>query len=575
VTADELPVAVIVSLVVTGTSLAGWGTVLAARGPARPAGVLMGIAGVAAVTAAVLAAAGHPPALCLALGGQFLALSVMSYPRVRLDWSGSLAATALLGLPLALWLLDSVDDSEVVATTVIATIPLLQLWWRLESAEWAERRAISWVLAAAVAVCFTGFVIGMLQARPVVVALYLPLFTLIGAAAWVGTARPGTIDVRGVIAALATNTLAAVAVFTLFRLCALSLEALGVDESANAVAGLVAVGTAFALEPLRKQLRLVADELLFGVRPDPLVAAGRVALGVGDDTQTALNTLRTALVLPYAELRIDGLPPTTSGTRTDHLHHEPLLAEGQRVGDLVVGLRPGDLRLKSADHTVLSLAAPLLAQSVRARALAEGLQQARAATATAREEERRRLRRDLHDGLGPRLSGIAFTADAAQLSTTDPQALTTHLARVRSEAVTAMQEIRELVYGLRPPALDEVGLVQAVRLQAAVLRSDGGGSMNVKIVGDPTADLPAAVEVAAYRIAIEALTNSARHSGADAASVTLDVLDDALHIAVRDNGTSRGPWTPGVGLTSMVERAQELGGTLSVQDGEIRAVLPL
>ncbi len=101
-TADKLPVAVIVSLVVTGTSLAGWGTVLAGRRPARLAGVLMGLAGVAAVTAAVLAAAGHPPALCLALGGQLLALSVMSYPTVRLDWSGSLAATALLGLPLAL-----------------------------------------------------------------------------------------------------------------------------------------------------------------------------------------------------------------------------------------------------------------------------------------------------------------------------------------------------------------------------------------------------------------------------------------------------------------------------------------
>ena len=162
-TADELPVAVIVSLAVTGMSLAGWGTALAARRPAMPAGVLMGLAGLAGVIAAVLAAAGYPPALCLVLGGQLLALSVMSYPRVRLDWSGSLAATALLGLPLALWLRGSVDEPEVVAI-VIAAIPLVQLWWRLESADWAERRAISWVLAASVAICFTGFVIGMLQA---------------------------------------------------------------------------------------------------------------------------------------------------------------------------------------------------------------------------------------------------------------------------------------------------------------------------------------------------------------------------------------------------------------------------
>ena len=99
--------------------------------------------------------------------------------------------------------------------------------------------------------------------------------------------------------------------------------------------------------------------------------------------------------------------------------------------------------------------------------------------------------------------------------------------------------------------------------------------MDVSIVGDSSANLPAAVEVAAYRIAIEALTNAARHSGADAASVTLDILDGALHVAVRDSATIRGTWAPGVGLTSMAERAQELGGTLSVHEGEVRAVLPL
>ena len=569
-----LPVAVVVSLVLTGASLVGWGWAVATRRTARAAGALLCAAGVATAAAPLMSHAGHASSPWLALGGQLLALAVMAYPRLRPDWPSFLAAAAVVVLPPTMWLVDSLDTAEVIAP-VIAAFPLLHAWWRLEGAGPAERRSLSWVLVASVGVCFSGFVIGMLRAPELVVAVYLPSFALIGAAAWVGSTRPGTIDVRGVVATLATNTLAAVGVFALFRVCVLALEPLGADAFSQPAAGIVALGTAFTLEPLRRQLRLVADELLFGVRPDPQVAAGRVALSVGDDTHKALDTLRTALVLPYAELRVDGIATTISGRPTDHRHVEALYADGQHIGDLTVGLRPGDFRLSPADHTVLSLAAPLLAQTVRAHAFAERLQQARAVATTAREEERRLLRRDLHDGLGPRLSGIAFTADAAQLSTSDPDALATHLARVRSEAVTAMREVRELVYAMRPPALDEVGLLESLRLQAATLRVDGGRTLNVKISGEPTRELPAAVEVAAYRIVMEALTNCTRHSKADAATVSLQVVDHTLQVTVEDTGMTGGPWTPGVGITSMAERANELGGHLSVEDGRVRAVLPL
>jgi signal transduction histidine kinase len=573
VTSGGLPVPVIVSLVVTGAGLSGYGSALATRTPARVAGVLMALAGLTTVTTAVVAAAGLASGTALGLSAVLLALAVMTYPRVRLDWAGAVAVGAVVLAPLVLWGRDPArDDSLVVVITAVA---LLQVWWRLEGARPAERRALSWVLVAASAVSFAGLVVGMLEAPPVIVALFLPSIVLVGVAALLGAGDAGVLDVRGVVASLATNALAAVAVFAVFRLCLLVLQALGTDASAAPVAGIVAVGAAFLLEPLRRRLRLVADELLFGVRPDPLVAAGRVALGVGDDTQTALDTLRAALVLPFAELRVDGLPTTTSGTAGDYVHHEPLLSDGQLIGDLVVGLRAGDFSLSSSDATVLSLAAPLLAQTVRARALAEGLQQSRAAVAAVREEERQRLRRDLHDGLGPRLSGIAFHADAAQLSTEDPQSLVSHLVRIRLEAVTAMQEIRSLVQGLRPPALDEVGLAEAIRLQAAALRGDGGRPMAVDVSGIETPHLPAAVEVAAYRITIEALTNSARHSGGDRAWVSLRVLDGALHVSVRDSGTSSGRWTPGVGLTTMADRAGELGGSISVGAGEVRAVLPL
>ena len=93
---------------------------------------------------------------------------------------------------------------------------------------------------------------------------------------------------------------------------------------------------------------------------------------------------------------------------------------------------------------------------------------------TALEEERRRLRRDLHDGLGPRLSGIAFTSDAARnLLRTDPDAADA-LLPLRAETTTAIDEIRQLVYAMRPPALDELGLVPALRQQATGLRGSAG-----------------------------------------------------------------------------------------------------
>ena len=189
----------------------------------------------------------------------------------------------------------------------------------------------------------------------------------------------------------------------------------------------------------------------------------------------------------------------------------------------MVGLRPGDLALTQGDQHVLSLVAPLLAQTLRARALAADLQESRGQTITALEEERRRLRRDLHDGLGPRLSGIAFTSDAARnLVHADPAAADELLRSLRAETSTAIAEIRQLVYGMRPPALDELGLVPALRQQSAGLRTRDGRPLAVTVeVPTELPPLPAAVEVAAYRIVVEALTNVARHAAGAVATVCL------------------------------------------------------
>ena len=148
------------------------------------------------------------------------------------------------------------------------------------------------------------------------------------------------------------------------------------------------------------------------------------------------------------------------------------------------------------------------------------------------------------------------------------------LDRIRHEAEMAINEIRELAYGLRPPALDELGLLGAVKVKA-----DGLHGLPIDIEASDLPPLPAAVEVAAYRIVMEALTNVARHSGATRAKVELHVGDDCLAIVVSDNGDAGCEWVPGIGLTSMRERASELGGTVTYHGtpagSTVTAQLPL
>lgn len=245
----------------------------------------------------------------------------------------------------------------------------------------------------------------------------------------------------------------------------------------------------------------------------------------------------------------------------------------------MIGLRQGQRRLDPADRRVLELLAAPLAVALQATALSAQLQRSRERIVAAREEERRRLRRDLHDGLGPVLTGVGFQADAARnLIRSDPDRAVEVLRRLRRETSAAISDVRRLVDDLRPPALDELGLVGALRERAEQL-SDGSGLVVALRAPDVLPSLPAAVEVAAFRIATEALTNAVRHAGASSIEVGIS-LADGLRVEVRDDGrTGSGTWRPGVGLRSMSERAAELGGSYRAgpaQDGgRVVATLPL
>jgi len=240
------------------------------------------------------------------------------------------------------------------------------------------------------------------------------------------------------------------------------------------------------------------------------------------------------------------------------------------------------MRLADGDARALALVAPLVIQLIRSEELTESLQASRREAVELIADERRRLRRDLHDGLGPTLTGIAFATDAARNTLhDDPQAASELLAAVRADTADAIAQIRTLVYGMRPPALDELGLVPALRQEVRALRGRDGTVVPVEfeVAGDLTA-LPAAVEVAAYRIVIEALTNVARHTSASSATVRLTAVDAGeLVVEVRDDAPPSAAWTSGVGIASMRERAAELGGSLScgptTSGGYVHAALPL
>jgi two-component system NarL family sensor kinase len=506
-------------------------------------------------------------------------LSFVLYPVAR--WREPLDFLAVVAVCAAGCLATIVPGVVDTSALVDLIVVFAHLWWRLERAGAHERRALTWMaLAVGSSALLAGLVSFAADGATGSVGAEV-LFAVIGPAMYVGAVRPDLADARALVVPVVTYLTAAVAYLALFLGTAAGLEELGNGEpSPVAVLGLFAAVFAATFHPMQVVFRGVVDELLFGVRPDPLDAAGLVSGRIGEDPIVALRAIREALVLPYAALRVDDEVTVASGTRVTHTEARPLPSGDGRTLVLEVGLRAGDVGLSASDRQVLDIATPLLAQSLRASALAADLQLSRQQTIATREEERRRLRRDLHDGLGPRLTGIAFTADAARnLAGSDPRATERLLETLRAETSAAIESIRELVYAMRPPALDELGLAGAVTQAAGSMRTRSGDLMRTEVRVDGVELLPAAVEVAAYRIAVESLTNVARHTHSAEATVLLSCTAATLVVEVTDHAPGAGTWHAGVGLSSMRERAEELGGSLvagsTATGGRVRAELPL
>jgi signal transduction histidine kinase len=379
-------------------------------------------------------------------------------------------------------------------------------------------------------------------------------------------------------------------VVAVYAACVIALGTVLPGEGPYAVTLLATGVAALVALPLRDRLQRGVSRLLYGDRDEPARAIARLGrrLEASLDSETVLpvvaQTVAEALRLPYAaiELGHDGGTSIAAahGVPRGALERIPLVHRGEEFGWLVLAPRSAGDGFSAADRDLLADLARQAGAAAYAVRLTADLRRSRQQLVSAREEERRRLRRDLHDGVGPSLAGSLMKLEAARgLAATDRVAMERLLADLAEQTRRTIDDVRRVASDLRPPALDQLGLEAALRQDAQRLVPSRTGA---HVAADqPLVGLPAAVEVAAYRIGLEALTNVARHAEASTVDVDLELTPDALLLRVRDDGrgfTDRR--SPGVGLSSMRERAEELGGSLEVaavpgQGTSVTARLPL
>jgi signal transduction histidine kinase len=392
-------------------------------------------------------------------------------------------------------------------------------------------------------------------------------------------------------------TAAVVGVFAIFA------GVLGSKINSNVLgAVLAAVVIALGAGPAREWLQRAIDRLMYGERQSPYAALAGLGRQLEQapsdaDALTAIAAaVAGALRLPYVAITTTPAVPISAGTpaapavvqapggvagsppaRTVRL---PLVHAGEEVGELTVGLRRGERELGRRDADLLADFTRLVAAAVTEVQLSTALRRSRERLILAREEERRRLRRELHDGVGPALAGLALSLGAAERAAVrSERAATTLLSSMQEDVQVLLADVRRISHDLRPAALDELGLVGALQQRCESLTDRSGGGPVVRIEAQQIPALPAAVEVAAYRIATEALANAVRH--ADAAHCTVRLLaDGCLRMEIIDDGRGLPDrLVRGLGLDSMAERAAELGGSCVVESSNagttVRAELPL
>jgi signal transduction histidine kinase len=459
-------------------------------------------------------------------------------------------------------------------TLLSLPLAVVVIFARQRRASGRERTQLRWLVWAAVmCLVMSGIALWLHNGWIVTIALMLAL-GVTGASIAIGILDPDARDVDALMGGTIVWATVACSVIVLDLLLVTVLDRLlgeRLDERDATLLLLLVAVTIYA--PVRARISAAVHRFLVGRRGDPYTVVTDLAarLEETDDVRTQLPALASAVAAAFKldHVRVEvfghggGVVTATYGDRPRDVREVPIRYGAEEVGRLELPARGVRSMLSRRDQALLLDVVRQAAMAVRSARLAADLQQSREQIVLAREEDRRRIRRDLHDGLGPVLGGVAMRLDAAgNALERDPESTRRLVAQSRQDITDALADVRRLVHGLRPPALDDLGLLAALDQQAERLSS---AALVVTVDVHDVPVLSAAVEVAAYRIVSEALTNTARHAGARRATVRLVAEHAALLVEVADDGTGIGPEVAaGVGLHSIRERAAELGGRTEI-----------
>ena len=516
---------------------------------------------------------------CLAAAG--LAVAAWDVPGLLADLDAARTPLALAALRVAR------VGLIVVVISLVAAIASLVVRFRHSSGD--TRQQLKWLAVggACIPVAVAMDILGLAYVSDVLGAAAIP----VASTAAILKYRLYDIDLfinRSLVYAILT-----LLVVGAYVAIVATLSTVLTDRAGWAPPVVAAAAVALALQPLRGRIQRRANRLLYGDRDDPYAVLSRLgrSLEQAGDPATVLSgvveAVTEALQVPYAAIELtspqgDRLAASHGRGGVIETERFPMTYQGRVVGTLLVSPRSSARPFSDAERKLLADLARQAGLAAHAVRLAKDLQRSRDRLVRSREEERRRLRRDLHDGLGPVLAGMTMQIGANRARQPDDDApIAKVLSRLEEQLQGCVLEIRRLIDDLRPPALDDIGLVEGIRRQLDTFATGDGLAPEIGVHSpDPLEELPAAVEVAAYRIAIEAVTNAVRHAHANHCDVRI-TLGEALVVEVADDGIGiAADHPPGVGLASMRERAEELGGTLTAEPRPgagtcIRAQLPL
>jgi signal transduction histidine kinase len=480
------------------------------------------------------------------------------------------------------------DETIYRIDIVLGLVTAAVVEWRHRYGPAAERNGLGWV-ALGTLVLALSFVPLVLPAGwwefPLATTplMHLTSQALFPAAILVAVLR-GRMWGLGLVVSRATlSGVLTMALLGLYLLVSLLMARLVPGEGGAQLVGAAVV--AVAVQPARLWLGVRVDRLVHGsAAADPTRLVRRLGsqLGLSGTAEDLLAGLArdigTGMRLESVTLRADGLPDISWGEPTSAPTYVPLQHRGEVVGELGATAPPGE-SLGTRGRELLADFGAVAASALAVVHQARQVEEAQRRLTRARLEERRVIRREIHDGLGPSLAGLRLGLQGARnLLATDQRAAAELLGTLQHELDQRVDAVRSLSHSLLPPVLDELGLGAALEELAARHRE---GGLDVELVADVPADLPAPLAAAAYGIASEAMANVARHSGAGRARIVAAIGDDRLHLEVHDDGVGVGADArPGVGSRSMHERADEQGGHVEVGPAPgggtvVRAVLPV